>query len=268
MLSIKQMARIVGKVTKDNSPLILTTIGVTGTLSTAFFAARATYRAAEIIIAAEAPTYERNADGTLNVFDTDPFTTKEKVGMVWHLYVPPLSVAAVTVTCIILANRIGTRRAAALATAYTVLDQGFTEYRDKIVEKIGESKERTARDEIAQQKTTANPPGSSGIYVTNKGAHKAYDNFSGRWFETSMQQLLSAQNKINYILVSGDGYASVNQFYDRLGLPTVEVGEQFGWTSDNQLELMITTTVTDEDEPAFHIEFRSKPIGGYYRARH
>ncbi len=58
----------------DNSPAILTAIGVTGTLTTAYLTGKATFKAAEIL-QAEFEEYR-------------PCTTKEKAQFVWKLYIP------------------------------------------------------------------------------------------------------------------------------------------------------------------------------------
>ncbi len=251
MLNLKDLARFIGKVTKDNSPMILTVVGVTGTLSTAVFTARATYRAAEILIAAQ---------------EDEPLPFKEKVKMVWHLYIPPLSVAAVTVSAIILSNKVGTRRAAALATAYTTLDQGFTEYREKIVEKIGASKERTARDEIAQERVNRNPPTQSNLIITGKGLVPCLDSYANRWFESDYETVRHAVNTLNErIYNSMESSATLNEFYDLLGIPSIRIGDEMGWHAEDPLKIDYSTTTTDDMRPGFVITFRTEPVRNPFR---
>src|SRR5690349_5429579 len=97
------------KFTADNSPTILTALGAVGTLTTAYLAGKASFKAAQILDDYDTISIQENRP---------PLDAKDKVAVVWKLYIPAASTAIVTVTSIILANRIGTRRAAALAAAY------------------------------------------------------------------------------------------------------------------------------------------------------
>jgi hypothetical protein len=251
MLNLRQLVSLATKFTSDNSPLLLTALGVTGSLTTAYLTARATFEAAAVINA-EQETTERF------------LTKKEKFKLVWPLYIAAVSTGVGSVTCIIMANRIGTRRTAAMAAAYTTLDKGFAEYRETIVEKMGASKERAARAEVAQKQMDKDPLSGNTMYVIKDGGVPCYDQWSGRYFLSSMEDIKKAVNDINYKIIHHN-YASLNDFYDKLGLETTGDGEELGWTTNELFDVIFDTTMTDDQRPAIHMSFRSKPLRGYFK---
>ena len=54
------------------------------------------------------------------------------------LYGPSIALGTVSLTCIFASNNILRKRNIALAAAYTAVDKGFREYRDRVVERFGE----------------------------------------------------------------------------------------------------------------------------------
>lgn len=234
----------------DNSPMILTAFGVAGTITTAVLAGKASYRAALLID--DALHYEPDA------------TAKQRALLVWKLYIPAISVGATTIGCIICANRIGTKRAAAMAAAYSISERAFDEYRGKIVEKLGENKERSARDEIAQDRVNLTKSEDRQVIVTGNGDVIFMDAHSGRFFSSTMEAVRKAENEINYQLIH-ESYASLNDFYDKIGLARVAPGEEVGWSSDRLLEIQTSTTVTDDEKPCFVINFSVTPVRDYFR---
>ena len=250
-MHLKQIAKAVEKFTVDNSPLLLTALGAAGTISSAVLAGKASYKAAEIIHEEERHLGEE-------------IPTRDKVRLVWPLFIPPLVNATLSVTCIVAANRIGTRRAAAMATAYTITEKAFEEYRDKIVERLGPNKEREARDDIAGDRIRNSPVGRNEVIVTGQGDVLCHDEYTGRYFKSSMQAIRKAENDLNQELLSY-GYASLNAFYSKIGLANVPMGEEVGWNSDKLLDIHVGSHVSDDDVPCLSIEFRVSPIRNYFR---
>lgn len=250
------------KIATDNSPAILTAIGVTGTLTTAYLTGKASFKAATILDEAQ---LEKN--GERYKTDDAPFvrlTTKEKAQLIWQLYIPAVITGTLTCTAVICANRIGSRRTAAMAAAFSLSEKAYDEYKEKVVEQIGKNKERRVRDEIAQDRVDANPPKNQAIIATGKGDILFMDSYSGRPFESTMEDVKAAQNDTNY-LVLNDGYASLTDFYNKLGLSSTKISDDLGWNSDKLLELEFSTTMTDDERPCIVVDFRVAPIRNYFR---
>lgn len=251
---------IVGKARKaatDNAPTILTAIGVTGLVTTAVLTGKASFKAAEVL--AEEKN-QRISDGLRDEY-VDP-TTQVKIELVWKYFVPAAATGAVTIACIICANHVSTRRTAALASAYSITQEAFQEYKTKVVEKLGEKKEQGIRDEIAQSKVDKTPPSS--VVVIGQGEQLCLDGHSGRYFLSTLEEIKKAANDTNYQILSFD-YASLTEFWDRLGLPKTAESDEVGWNVDCKLEIEIGHAISPDGRPCITVGFgQTIPIRGYY----
>lgn len=258
-MTFGDIAKRLGKLAVDNSPAILTAIGATGVLTTAYLAGSASFKAAEILKEEE----ERKAQ---LVPEDGPLDNREKFEAVWKLYIPAASCAVLTMSAIIMANRIGARRTAAFVSAYSLSEKAFDEYKKKVREKVGPKKEGEIRDEIAQDRISANPPPPTReIIIAGGGDVLCHDLRSGRYFKSDMETLKRAQNNVNYRVVNYS-YASLSDFYDEIGLPRTEDSEEVGWTTDELLELLFSTALTEDGRPCIAFSFSmTKPIRGFDR---
>ncbi|UVK63623.1 membrane protein [Streptomyces phage Doxi13] len=243
------LARRVGKVAAGNSPTILTTLGVTGTLATAYLTGKATLKAAEIIAEEQA-----NRDYE----EAPPFEFKEKVELVWKQYIPAAGIAVVTIACMVAANRIGARRVAALASAYTIAERAAVTYKDKVVETIGKKKEEAVRTAIAQEEIDRHPISRETVFVEGGGGDLFRDGWSGRYFNSTVARLEKAANQINSTLNS-DFSATLSDFYDQVGLDRTDESDMVGWNSDCPLELEFTWASTPDERPCGVVRFRTVP---------
>ncbi|SRR6266540_517707 len=255
-MTLMALAKQAEKLIADRSPMILTAIGVTGTITTAVLTGRATLKA-RLLLQNVDPIYDPHNPH-------DAFTAKEQFLCVWKVYVPPVAVGALTVASIISANQIGTRRAAAMAAAYAVSEKAFVEYKEKVLEKIGENKERAIRDDIAQDQVNKNPITSQEIIITGGGGVLCYEPYTGRYFHSDMESLKKAQNDLNYQVLN-NYYASLSDFYDLVGLPRTEMSDEVGWNSDDILELAFSVVLSEDGRPCISINFKTVPIRNYSR---
>jgi hypothetical protein len=261
-MDLSMLLKRVGKVAADNTPAILTALGVSGTLTTALLAAKGAFRSVEVLNDAASDktmTYlEENPDVPADDHPDLELTTKEKVEAVWHLYAPAATSAALTIAAIILAARVQERRNAALASAYTVVEKSYAEYRAKNVEKFGKKKEQELRDAIAQDKADRLPTSQSTLIVTGKGDHLCQDAWSGRYFTSNKNLVDRAVNDFNALLMK-NSYASLSEFWSLLGIPPTTESDYIGWRSDKHLEIEHSGVVDETGEPALSFSFRVLP---------
>lgn len=255
-MTLVALAKQAEKFTTDHSPQILTGIAVAGTITTAVLTGKASIKAYNHI---KYETMLRDDAG-------EPYypTAQDKVAWTWKLFVPPFIAGATTVAATIAATQIGTRRGAALAAAYAVSEKAFTEYKEKVVEKLGENKERAVRDDIAQDRVKNNPVTEH--IVSGGGKVLCYEPYTGRYFMSDMEALKKAQNDLNY-LVLNNYYASMSDFYDLIGLDRTKVSDDMGWNSDKMLELSFSTVLSDDDRPCMVMDYQVVPIRGYSRVQ-
>lgn len=241
-MNLTTLVKTADRALRSNSPGILTAMGVTGTLTTAYLATKAGMKHAR---------YMRDEGPNMSV--------KEETKLVWKFYIPPVLSASVTVASIVGASRVGSRRTAALTAAYSLSEKAFSEYKEKVIEKFGEGKERSVRDEIAQDRVTRDANVTKEILISG-GNILCCELFTGRYFESDMERLRKAQNDLNNKLVNGV-YASIDDFYHLLGLPGTSCSGDIGWESDKLLELQFTTTLSDDGRPCLAFDYNyTRPI--------
>lgn len=257
-LKLSILTKQVKKAISENSPAILTALGVTGTLSVAYLTGRATFKAAEIIREAE----------NQRCIDNEPcLDTWDKVDLVWREYIPAAGIAAMTVSAIVGANHISSKRIAAFASAYSFAEKGFEHYKKAVLDKVGEKKEGEIRDEVAKQNLADHPIHRAPIILTGHGDHLCFDAHSGRYFQGDIEKVRSAVNDINFqILNGGSDYASLSDFWSMIGLDSTKGSDDLGWTTDKKLECHYTSELTKEGRPVLVITFTNQPrplTGGY-----
>lgn len=257
-MTFAELARRASKLAIDNSPTILTTMGVVGAITTAYLAGKASFQASDIIRLKEADDDNRGV-----VLGDPKEILKDRIQLVWRLYIPSMAMGAATVTCIIGANRVGARRAAGLAAAYTITEKTLEEYRAKVVEKLGARKEEAVRDEIAQDRVNTTYVDDVEVLGLEEG-ELCYDLFSDRYFKNSVEGIRAAENELNHTLIH-NGYATLSQFYDSIGLPQPPFSEQIGWNSDRLLDVHISTTLAHGVKPCLTMSFRTDPFPDYGR---
>lgn len=234
----------------DNSPGILTGVGVAGVLSTVVLAVRATPEAMVQIWDAES--------------GGDKATPIQKATLTWRLYLPAAISGAATITAIVMAHSSHAKRNAALMSVYTLTERAFKEYRDEVIFSEGEHKDRKIRDEVAHKRSERDPVDSSQVIVTGTGDSLCYDSVSGRYFKSSVEKIRKAQNDINHAVLN-HMYVSHNEFYRAIGLPPTSLGEELGWTTENMMDIEYTSILSEDNDPALYLDYKVSPIRNYYR---
>lgn len=249
-----------GKVAANNSPAILTALGVTGTITTAYLAAKGAFQAAKVLMDEEQKVTE--SEGTVDVeYATLDF--KKKAELTWKCYIPAATCAAMTVTTIICANRVSERRAAALASAYAFAEKSFKEYREKTLQKTSKNKEQAIRDEIVQDRITEHPPSQTILALAaQQGSVLCWDKWSDRYFVSDMESIRKAVNDFNHELINST-HLSLTEWYHLIGLPPIGASDDLGWDSNDKLELNYTTALTKNNVPCLAIDFVNRPNHRY-----
>lgn len=245
-MSLEDILKGIKSFVSTNSPVILTGLGVAGTVSTAILAAKAGYK-------------HGVADAVGGVSD-DP---KQRLKECYKHYIPATSLGVVTITSIILANSVSTKRTAAMASIYSVTDSAFREYKSKVVETLGEKKEAEVRDKIAQDRVDKNPPPAS-MMLMGDNKVPCYDSLTGRYFESDIETIRKAQNNINAQCINSV-YASQNDFYREVGLNPTPYGEEVGWTTDHKMDITFSSTIADNGKPCLVLDYDLQPTRDYYK---
>lgn len=243
-----------------HSTTILTAVGVGGTVATAVLTGRATFKAAELIAKAQT---EVEKDVEADWVPLLPGLSKtEKVKLVWREYLPPTATCITTVTCIIVANKISSKKIAALAVAGGISERALQEYKEKVVEKLGARQDEKIRDEIAQEHVTNNPPTGVPVIINGTGDVLCYDDLTGRYFHSNIEKIKHAENNVNYSILQDDS-CGLSYFFDEIGLKPTTYTDQVGWNINTRMEVRFSTTMTDDGRPCLVLGFINLPVVDY-----
>jgi hypothetical protein len=207
-------------------------------IMTTILAVRATPKAIKQI---EERTGENDHDGAMK----SP-TALEVIKTCWKCYIPAAITGAASIACLVGASSVNGRRNAALATAYSLSETALKEYREKVIETVGEKKEQSIRDEVAKDRIAENPVRGREVILTDRGNTLCYDNVSGRYFKSNIESLRKAENEINRRM-RDEMYISLNEFYDEIGLAHIGVGDDIGWNiGKGYLELFFSAQLAED----------------------
>jgi hypothetical protein len=213
---------------KRNATTILTCVGAAGVVATSVMAVKATPKAIKLL---EEAKEQKGSD----------LTKLEKVKVAGPSYIPAGMMGAATIACIFSAQILNKRQQAALTSAYALLDQSYKEYKNKVDELYGEDAGEKVRAEIAKDAYK-----ETDIEV-HDGKQLFYDFFSGRYFESTLEHVQWAEYEINRS-VAVNGGASVNEFYDYLGLEELPEYDMLGWSDAQMYEMYWHTWIEFEHE--------------------
>lgn len=249
--NINEAFKSLKRSTSKYSPQILTGLGIAGVVTTTVLAIKATPKAVKLV---EEEAYERKEE----------LTPMEVVKVTWKCYIPTAVSMATSIACLICANSVNTKRNAALAAAYKISETAFIEYKDKVVETIGEKKEKTVREKIAEDKVKNNPPTQNTIIMTDSGTELFLEPVSGRYFKSDMEKIRRIENECNKKMLHDiNGYMSLNDFYDELGLEHSSIGYELGWNSYNLLEIDYIPQLLEDDKLCVVLEYTTGPKYDY-----
>lgn len=248
------------KVVSANAPVILTAVGVAGTVATAILTARAAWKAG---IAVE------DHESARRIKSEEPMTKVEKAKVCWQLFVIPAAVGVGTCGAIVMAQHINAKRAAALVGAYAVLDNRYSEYTEKAKEALGVNKEKKIRDEMAQERVDKSNVDTSKIVIIEGNEVLTHEAWTGRFFKSNMEALRRAENDVNMRLRNGDA-VTLSDIYDMLSIPHTEHSDDFGWAPGdsakhtNKVEFGIST-VEHDGRPALSFDYDPMPEHDFWR---
>lgn len=265
----QKVSRFINKVGSklvEHSPEILTGLGIAGMWTAIIFTAKATPKALILLQDAEIKKINdqemEGKDPDEIVRDLTPF---EVVKATWKCYIPPVLMAGVSTACLIGGNSVNLKRNAALATAYTLSETALKEYQEKVIETIGEKKEQVIHEAIAKDKVEKDPVTKREVIITGNGTTRCYDAISGRYFESNVQNIRTAESTLNKRLIN-EMYVSLNDFYWEIGLDSTELGDELGWKVENGgVDLNLSSHLCDDGIPCLVVDYRIAPKYCYRR---
>ena len=205
------------KFLRKNASTILTCAGGVGVIATTVMAVKATPKAMQLIKAAEEKKGEK-------------LTRMETIQATAMTYAPSVLLGIATIASIFGANALNKRSQAALMSAYALVDQTFRDYKTHVEDEYGEEanahiREKIAKDRYVEHKTELD--GETKLF---------YDFYSGRYFNSTMEKVLAAEFALDRQIILGE-CAYLNDFYQELGIPFIDVGDEVGWSRGRMCDM-------------------------------
>lgn len=254
-MNISDLTKSLRRKVNDNGPEILMGIGIAGMFTSTMLAVKATPKVYEMI--------KKENELRERIDCETELTKKEIVQMSWKSYLPSAISFGVSAACLIGANSVKTKRNALLASAYTISERALLEYKDKVIEVVGDEKEREIRDAVSRDRIKKDPVDEGAIIFTGSGDVLCYEPVSGRYFKSDVNKIRKAENEMNHYIIQDMSY-SFNMWCSDLGLPSNKVGNDIGWNvDDGMVELYFSSQLTDDQEPCLVINYSVDPHVGY-----
>jgi hypothetical protein len=247
---LKHLERLV----TDNSPAILTGLGVIGVGATAFLSHQAAQQANVVL---ESKKAAENAHRGAGEPRRESWSKAEAFSHTWKLYLPPVLCGITTSGCIIAANRISARRAAAIAGVLALTQENFSDYRDKVKEKMTGPQHEKMTSELAQDKANRVFSSAEPIIIGN-GQQKCIELYTGQPFVSTREKIERAVNDINKRIIDHDS-AALAEFYDFLDIPHNDMCDSFGWNTQNMMEIDIKAVLDKNGDPCLGVIYVSEP---------
>lgn len=232
---------------KRNGSTILTCAGGVGVVATSVMAVKATPKALYLL---EQAREEKGED----------LTKLETIQVAGSVYIPSIIMGVSTIACIFGANALNKRQQAALMSAYAMLDSSYKEYKNKVKELYGQDADQMVKNSIVKDKYEKED------IVLDDNMKLFYDEFSGRYFESTTEDVIRAEYELNRELASYGG-VYLNRFYELLDIEEIDGGEKLGWSASMLsetywaywIEFDHTKVVMDDGLECYIISTRYEP---------
>lgn len=224
----------------DHSTKILFGTATVSIVTTTVFAVRAGYLVNDVL-----------KEGGLEDADW-----KDQLKATWKIFIPTAISLCATVASTTYLHRVGESRIAAVTSAAAITDRMFREYVAKVEEKLEPEVVQAIKDEIAQDHYDEDY--AAGEYIPSPFGAMFRDGFSGRYFDSTVEEIREAVNTLNKDMLHC-GYASLTDYYDLIGLPATTISCSIGWNTDNLVEVSFANIVTEGGAPCTEVVFHRNP---------
>lgn len=239
-----------------HSPEILHGLAIAGAITGAVLMVPSTVKALDLIeeekrtIAAEEDIEK----------DEVTLTKKDIVKVAWKCYIPSTLLLATSTACIIMGDKTTTKRTTALAAAYKLSEVALQDYKDAVVETIGEEKARVVKEKAAQKKVDRTK--NDEVYILGDGKVWFFEPISYRYFQSEVADVKNAIANLNYRMTSGmEETITLKEFYDEIGLKYSMDTPDIGWGlyKEGLIKIDFVATTMENGNPCLMLDYETQP---------
>lgn len=245
---------------KKHSPEILVVAGVVGVVASGVLACKATLKVNEVVdkskkeidkihIASEKGKTNAGEVYTQEDAKKDLTIVYVQTGVKFaKLYGPSIALGALSIASIFASHKILRNRNTALIAAYAAVENGFKDYRDRVIDRFGKELDKELKYGIRAkeiEEKVANEDGSETtvkrtVEVVDPNLHSPYAKFFDDgctgWEKNAEYNLMFLKRQQAHAndLLREQGYLYLNDVYAMLGIPKTKAGQVVGWVYDEQ----------------------------------
>ena len=242
---------------KKHSPEILIVAGIAGVVTSAVMACKATTKINDILDQTKEEVGKVNDALANEKIPEDVYSkedAKKDLAIIYiqtgvklvKLYGPSLILGALSITSILASNNILRKRNVALAAAYAAIDNGFKEYRGRVIERFGKDIDRELKYNIKAKEISETTVDENGkettvtktVPVVESEEPSDYARFfcegCAGWTKDPEMNLVFLKQQQNWAneLLKTRGHLFLNEVYDMLGIERSKAGQVVGWVYD------------------------------------
>lgn len=283
-LFVSKKAGRTGLMINKYSPEILLGIGVVGIIGSTVLACKATLKVEGIVDDAKEKIDKiKYADKEIDDATYSEMDYKKDMTLVYvqtgakfvKLYGPAVGLGVISVGCIMGSHNIMKKRNVALMAAFKLAEQSYADYRKRVVEELGEEKDRQFHYGIKTETIQAEKIDENGkkkkvnevVEFVDPDKHSIYARFfdecSTQWSKTPEYNLVFLKAQQNYAndLLHCRGHIFLNEVYDLLGLPRSQAGALVGWVMTGDGDNFVDFGIYDTNNPS-----KRDFVNGYERS--
>lgn len=185
--------------------------------------------------------------GEVDDQDAKKLIFKEKRDFAWEmtkLYGPAVTTTLCGFALILGGHHIISKRSAAISAAYKALEEGYSQYRQRVREDLGDEADRKylyglreeSKDIVVKDAEGNEKLMSADVMVPSPGVNcspyaRFFDEYSTQWTRNPEYNLMFLNAQQNYAndKLHAQGHLFLNEVYEMLGLPHTQAGSVVGW---------------------------------------
>lgn len=186
-------------------------------------------------------------------------TKKEIFQLIWKDYAPPAGMTLASFTSIIFAMKNEHGKAVTSTLACTMSEAALREYKEKVVQTIGEKKEKEVYDAISKDKVQEMEAKNPQIIVPTAGKVAFIESITNQPFESDWETVRKVVNDLNERLQE-EMRITVNEYYAELGIDPVKIGDALGWENGcGRIDIYPSAQLTKDNRPCVVINHNVDP---------
>ena len=250
------------------SPTILTVTAAVGVIGTVILAVKGDRKASTLRFEALKERNKEFLEKPTEEVEFKDLSLEEEVKLTWKCYIPAIALGAATITSIFASNVLNKRQIAAVTGAYVMLDQTYKRYKEKIIELYGKETDEKVRKEVVKEQYKQKREQKEA--KEDDGKLLFYEEHYGKYFRRKMEEVMDAEYRINRDLAQ-NGEASLNDFFEYLGLDDFDAGDALGWSQEGICDFFQPAWIDFEHDiveleggnECYIINILVKPLKGY-----